>query len=335
MFESTMIVQSAISAFNNAALAAPAFFWWALLAMPLFVMVAFYGGDFIRRIGWNNDNIASRASLVTIILTLMWVVLFGGNYGVLRDNITVLPFMVAAIVFVASVFIGSYLRNFKLPAFRGASRGRKLGIVAAWIAILGIIGLSDIHNWWGPILQVGAFLGGLAVGRLARREMRPIAGTVLIVMAVIVAILMQPEFFRFGQLGALTPVHLLFLILMSGAVAATVALRNVRPRGLIRHSAYVKLKWLGRFLSVLCMALFVLTESVPIFLGMTVMFFLMFAMSVVHADKLPDNIDVRMFAIILMLFETITTLPVISALGLVYWVILPRVNAWGQMRFLL
>ena len=37
MFESSMIVQSAISAFNNAALAAPAFLWWAILAVPVFM----------------------------------------------------------------------------------------------------------------------------------------------------------------------------------------------------------------------------------------------------------------------------------------------------------
>ena len=71
-----MIVQSAVSAFNNAALAAPAFFWWAVLSIPLFAMVYFCGGAFMERIGWNARNIKSRASLTTVILTLAWLVLF-------------------------------------------------------------------------------------------------------------------------------------------------------------------------------------------------------------------------------------------------------------------
>ena len=335
MFESSMIVQSAISAFNNAALAAPAFLWWAILAVPVFMMVYFCGHAFLQRIGWNSENIMSRTSLAAVILTLAWVVLFGGNYAVLRDNATVLPFLIAAIVFVASVFIGSYSRGFNLPKFRGASGRQKWGIVVCWVMILAAIGLSDIHAWWGPLLQIGAFLFGGLVGRMARCEMRPIAGTALVMGVTTVAMLMQPEFFRFGQLGALTPVHLLFLILMAAAVAATIALRNLRPHGAIRHSAYVKLKWLVRFIAVLCMALFVLTESVVIFLGMTFVFFILFAMSIWHAEKLPEHVGERMFAIMLGLFGIITVMPAISGLGILYWITLPRGNAWGQMKFLL
>src|SRR5574344_1113072 len=34
MFDDAIIVQSAVSAFNNAALYAPAFLWWAVLSIP-------------------------------------------------------------------------------------------------------------------------------------------------------------------------------------------------------------------------------------------------------------------------------------------------------------
>ena len=97
MFEDTLIVQSAISAFNNAALVAPAFLWWGLLAIPLFVLIYYCGTSALARIGWNENNINSRVGLITVVLTLAWVVLFGGNYQVLRDSSTVLPFAVAAI----------------------------------------------------------------------------------------------------------------------------------------------------------------------------------------------------------------------------------------------
>ena len=108
MFEGNMIIQSAVSAFNNAALVAPAFLWWAVLALRLFVLVYFCGGAFLQRVGWNKQNIGSQVAIWAIALTAVWVVLFGGNYAVLRDAETVLPFVVAAIVFVAAGFLGAY-----------------------------------------------------------------------------------------------------------------------------------------------------------------------------------------------------------------------------------
>ena len=332
MFDESLIVQSAVSAFNNAALVGPAFFWWALLAVPLFALVYFCGGAFLQRIGWNKNNIVINASLATVIFTLAWVVLFGGNYAVLRDNATVLPFMIAAIVFIGALFVGSYWRKMNLPVLRNVPRKKKWGIIACWAILLAAIGLSDTHVWWGPILQIGAFVGGILIGRVVRYEMRPVAGTLLIMFATTIAILMQPEFFRFGQLGALTPVHILFLILISIATALTVALRNVNPRGRIKAGMYVKLKWLARIMAVLCMALFVLTESVPVFLGMTGMFFILFALSVWHADSVSDDLAYRIFAITIGLFGIITTLPVLTALGILYWITLPDDNAgWRQL----
>jgi hypothetical protein len=44
MFDDAIIVQSAISAFNNAALVAPAFLWSALLTLPLYFLIWAFGG---------------------------------------------------------------------------------------------------------------------------------------------------------------------------------------------------------------------------------------------------------------------------------------------------
>ena len=336
MFDPSLVVQSAVSAFNNAALVAPAFFWWTLLAVPLFVLVYFCGGAFLQRIGWNANNITSRASLTTVIMTLAWIVLFGGNYAVLRDNATVLPFIIAAIVFTSALFVGSHTKNITLPSVRNMPRGRRWGIIGCMILLVLAVGLSDVHTWWGPLLQMGAFVGGLLIGRVARHEMRPVAGTLLVIFATTTVILMQPEFFRFGQLGALTPMHMVFLIFMAMAVAATLALRNINARGRIRPGWYVKLKWLARILAVLCMTLFILTESVPVFLGMFVMLFVLFAMSIWHAETVPNNLDLRMFAIAISLFGILTTMPVLTALGILYWNTLPQdKNAWRQLQFLL
>lgn len=335
MFDSSVIVQSAISAFNNSALVAPAFLWWGLLALPLFVLVYLCAGVLINRIGWNSGNFVGRASLTTVIMALAWIVLFGGNYGVLRDSISVLPFAIATIVFVASLFVGTYYKTLHVPSYRTATRAQKISIIGMWALILMAVGLSDVHVWWGPLLQIGALVGGLFVGRAIGREMRPVAGVMLVLYAITVVMLMQPEFFRFGQLGALTPVHLLFLILMAGAIAGTVALRNVKPRGRIRHSAYVKLKWLARFMAGLCIALFILTESVLVFVGMSVMLWVLFAMSVWHAETVPAHTDELMYAIVLVLFGVLTTMPFITAIGIMYWVTLPHENAVRRLGFLL
>lgn len=335
MFEGNMIIQSAVSAFNNAALVAPAFLWWAVLALPLFVLVYFCGGAFLQRVGWNKQNIASHVAIWAIALTAVWVVLFGGNYAVLRDAETVLPFVVAAIVFVAAVFLGAYSRKVKLPQFRGASWKQKIGIAAVWMAVLAVVGLSDVHTWWGPILQIGAFVSGILIGRVTRCDKFLVMGTTLVFGGTTTAILMQPEFFRFGQLGALGPVHLGALILVAAAIAGTVALRVVRPRGIIRNSAYIKLKWLARIMSVLCVALFVLTESVVVFLGMMLMFFAWFALSVVHAKTIPADVCARVFSIMLVMFGVITVMPAVGSLGILYWISLPQTRTWEQIKFLL
>ncbi len=335
MFDSSIIVQSAISAFNNAALAAPAFFWWAILTMPLFAMVYFCGGAFLDRLGWNGRNIQERVSLITVIFTLAWLVFFGGNYNVLRDGTTVLPFVIAAIVFVSSLFIGGNLERLSFQKKYSEIRKRKLFTVFMWIILFAAVGLSDLHTWWGPVLQMGAFGLGLLMGKRIKKEISPVALTSLVVFVTTVAVLMQPEFFRFGQLGALTPVHLIFLVLIALMVAAVFALRNVKPRAIIRYSAFIKLKWLARFISVLAIALFVLTESVPIFLGMTLMFFISFAMSIVHEKNVPDRIDEKLFAVAIGLFGVVTTMPLITALAVLYWLVLPRGNVWQQSKFLL
>lgn len=330
MFNDALIVQSAVSAFNNAALNAPAFLWWAILALPVYLMAYFCGGAFTSRIGWNRNNIMSRMSIATVVLMIAWVVLFGGNYGVLRDAASVLPFMTAAILFLGMLFVGSHTRNITLPNWRTPLR---IGGIAL---VLVAVGLSDIHAWWGPILQTVAFVGGFLIGRGAsRHEMPEVAGTLMIIMMITTAILMQPEFFRFGQLGSLTPVHLLFILLIGVFAAATIALCNVNPRGKIHRSAYVKLKWMARFLSILGAALFFLTESVPIFLGTSALLLAMFSMSVWHADKIPDALDEKMFAITVGLFGVITVMPALSVMGILYWTMLPRGNMWRESGFLL
>ena len=210
MFDDAIIVQSAISAFNNAALVAPAFLWSALLTLPLYFLIWAFGGKIAEYLRWSRGNITMRAALWTVITTVGWIVLFGGNYGVLRDDTSTLPFMIAAIIFVSSIFVGSYTRDIKYL--------RRENAVYIALAILAL-GVSDMHAWWGPFLQIGAAICGFVIGRRAHVEMPPVPGVILISGATVTAMLMQPEYFRFGQLGNLTWLHLL-VVMTFGAVAA-------------------------------------------------------------------------------------------------------------------
>ena len=237
MFDDIVVVQSAVSAFNNAALYAPAFLWWGILSLPLLVLVWKFAPMIQTALCLDGKNLNSRGGVLVAALIFLWVVLFGGNYGVLRDEVSVLPFVVATIVFLTSLFVSSH--RCELPDYKASPQVRFSIIVLVLFAL----GLSDTHVWWGPCLQIGAFLFGWLIGRVARGTVRPVVGMVLIILTTIVALLMQPEFFRFGQLGNLTLLHLLFVLAIGACLMAVIALNNIKPHGKIRQSAFVKLKW--------------------------------------------------------------------------------------------
>ena len=336
MFDETLVVQSAISAFNNAALLAPTFFWVGVLALPLMALAYFYGADFMRRIGWRANDLIRNASIFSVVVTLLWLVLFGGNYNVLRDGQSVLPFCVSAVVFICTLMLGAVSRDVPCPILRDMTWRRRLLVILGALVVAFLVGMSGLHTWWGILMQIAAFGGGFILGRMMPRVDAPVSVCSIVVLAVSTLILMQPEFFRFGQLGALSIIHMLALLAVGGSFAAVVALAVVRSRGRVYHSAYVKLKWMMRFVAMLAVVLFVLTESVPVFLAVVAVLFIMFAMSVWHAKKVSNNLWVRFYAIMLGAFGLITTLPVISALGVMLWVAADsQDNRFSDSKFLL
>lgn len=327
MLDDIVVVQSAVSAFNNAALWAPAFLWWALLALPLFVVVWMFGRDVAVRFDLNGDKLLGAVSAWTAGLTFGWVVLFSGNYAVLRDGVSVLPMMNAGIIFLTSLFVLSHLRNH--PIVHGWKR------ILLLVALVLMVAVSDTHVLWGPLLQVGALVLGGVLGWCARGEMRPVSGTVLIVLMVSCAMLMQPEFYRFGQLGNLTVAHLVAMLILGVLAVASVVLANFNARGRINRVIYFKLKWLLRVICALGAALFVLTEALPVFIGTLAAFLVLFAISVWHADKISSALLDKVFAGMLMQFGVVMVMPTVVALGIVYWVNTPQVDFWREFRALL
>lgn len=312
MLEDVIVVQSAISAFNNAALLAPAFLWYAVLALPLFV-IAFVCADTLRSyLKWNAGNVVEKSVPWVVGLVAVWVVLMGGNYAVIRDNATVLPFVCATILFFCSVVLFGCVKRIDLI---GKSKLWWLGALVCVLALL----MSDMHTWWGPLLQVGAVICGGIVGRLTMNRFNSVSGVSVIMLLVVSAILMQPEFFRFGQLGNLTVAHLGTVLLFAFVLVGALCVKNIRARGKIKRSTYVKLKWLMRTFALLAASFFVLTEGLPIFFAVLALFAVWFVLSVRHQEKISPDMGKQLFALALFLFGVITVMPVISVIGILCW----------------
>jgi hypothetical protein len=116
---------------------------------------------------------------------------------------------------------------------------------------------------------------------------------------------------------------------------ATVAIGNVCPCGKIAHGVFVKLKWLLRVICLLSMALFLLTEAVPLFLGILVAWFVLLGTSVLHKDAVCPMLRDKLFALMLMSFGVVTVMPAVTVFGILYWVNTPRVEFWREFRALL
>ncbi len=320
MFDDNLIVASATNAFNNSALAAPAFIWNAVLSVPLFVGVYVFARYFAARLGLLPYITRARAIFWTVVMTALWVVLMGGNYDVLRDGHSLVPWVSAAILFISSIFVGINTRAVRLPIWYG---GANVSPKLRWFINLFIfalvlvpVGLSDTLNWWGPILQVCALVFGLLLGRYSHRQMRTESCVIGVMLAATIVVLMQPELFRFAQLGNMTPMHLVGFLVVGITCAAAFVVGTVNPRGKIHQSAYVKLKWLVRFMCVLCAVLFALTEAVPIFVATVVFAMVLFSMSVWHAHELPNKIQDVLLSWAIIFFGILISVPTISAIGL-------------------
>jgi hypothetical protein len=312
-----------------------------LLALPLFILIYKFGGEFIERMGWtgfrNPRTRAGNLALCVHGVILAWLVLMHGNYAALRDAASVLPYTVAGILFASTAFVVQKLRTIDAPTpewYRNMKYKRPVSVAVA-LVVVALAGFSGMPTWWGFLMASAAVVCGALVGRGLARGVGPVPMTTIIIFALTTLVLMQPEFFRFGQLGGLTALHMLAVSFAGILSAAVLTVRNVGPRGAIRASAYAKLKWMARIVAGLCMVLFFLTESVPVFVGFVCACAALFAISARHAEKVPESLSEKLWAALLCVFGVMTALPLITALGVAYWTSLPRGGIWKQAKFLL
>lgn len=322
MFDESLIVTSALSAFNNAALVPPMFLWNAVLCIPLFVVAYIFGKKIAAKQEVMQYITLPRMAFWFLGLVAIWVILTGGGYNVLRDGLSALPWVSGVALFLAAIFIGNYTKSLRLPWWYGnidASARRKWAVnICCWLLGALFVFVCCALNWYWAAIRIIAIAMGFVIGRYILLAVRGSIYMLLVGVISCVAVLMQPEFFRFGQLGNLTLAHLVWVLATGIMFAVAFAFDIVHPRGRIHHSAYVKLKWLTRLASVLGIVLFLLTESVPMFLFSVVSVFAQCAISVWHAVKVSPNSVNRSLSLFVMFFGVLIDVPTITVIGVIW-----------------
>lgn len=314
MLTENFIATTALSSFNNAALYGPFFFIVGVFTLPLLWAIYLNARSLKLKIGWNSLNIDNQVSFWSSWVLVLWLLLFGGNYAVIRDGISLLPVLIGFVLFFM-VAIGTQ-KGIQLDYVSGKKNGKIRLLILLTLLILA--GVSGYGNWWCAFLQISAVSCGAIVGLFSKRNIFLIPLNVLILTLFVVLVLMQPEFFRFGQLGNLTVVHLLSIVMPGFFAITTLTTKYTKARDRIHQSAYIKLKWLFRIMSLLALVLFVLTESVPIFIGLIAIVGLLEMLSIYHSQSVVDGITKQSFANLLIWVGIIIICPALSGIGVLY-----------------
>ena len=314
MFDEFSVVSTAISSFNNAALYNPLFFAIGLLALPLFIVVYIYGKDLVQKIGWAKKDTERKICFFSALILMLWLLIFGGNYAVIRDGISLLSTMIAIILFLLTVFVTK--RAIALKYIEKISGKKTRWFVFGFLILAAVF--SAAHTWTGILLQISAILCGMIIGSRIKKEFSDMFVVTCLFGFVTVLILMQPEYFRFGQLGNLTLVHIISLLFVGFSAITALVTKYTNARSRIYASAYIKLKWLFRILSLLALVLFVSTESVPVFIGILVVTALSEMLTIYHSTGNFQNVSKKSFALLLISFGVLIICPVITSLGILY-----------------
>ena len=320
MFNDMSVVTTAVSSFNNAALYSPFFFVVGLFSVPLFFMVYLYGRDFISKLGWNSHNMERKISFWTVTCLVLWLMIFGGNYAVIRDSISLLPAALAFVLFVSMVYITNQAKKM---GYMEKLRDKK----TKWFVLVSLIVLAVFSakpTWWGILLQLSAVFCGAVVGDRLNKKYSVVSVSTVVLSYVSILVLMQPEFFRFGQLGNLTLMHILAILLCGFFGITTLVTKYTNARSKIHQSAYIKLKWLFRISAILGLILFVFTESVPVCLGMLGAVAVLEMLNIYHGKALSEKIYQQSWGLLMVLFGLTVICPAITLFGLLYLVSLPE-----------
>lgn len=326
MFDDTLIVQSAVSTFNNMALRAPDFFWSAVLALPIFIAAWFFAKPISEKFKLSCAN----ACVIAVASIMIWF-LARTNYMVLRDSFLGTGTVAAVILFLGFAFLARkyYETDIRLSKFMNKFRVRTRRIAdgALPVLIAAIAGAAALPDWRASLVQFAAAGFGILVGYLRQRRdnkaLDPMLVTGVIILAVVFGMTAQPEFYRFGQMGHLTGVHLLFLTAAAALFAFYFALRFISPRGFLKARVFKRVRLIGLALALLIFVLFALTESELAFAALFVFMLAYFALTVRHIDAKDSgnikNVRDQVWYSVLSLFGVLTAMPLLTAIAIILY----------------
>jgi predicted small integral membrane protein len=337
MIDSSLVVQSAASSFNNAALSAPDFFWTAVLSLPIFIATALFSGALNAKF-FSDDKTSNRTLTLVIAGTMVVWLLTRGSYAVLRDGISHVHLLCAFALFWGAGILTREALAAPRPAFleKMTSKGRRLFIAALSVAGIAVLGYSAPSTWQGFGLMAGSAALGILTGRLLHRRNKSLGSVYssLSVLGFVLAtgMVMQPEFFRFGQLGNLTVILLCFLAAFVFFAVANIVLRHVKPAAWISHFWYKKFLLLIGLGVLLVFAMFLITESVLAFLVLAAACGCATLLIAKHQPKSAiretREFGAQLWSWALALFGILIGQPVLVCLAILVWKSTPREKFW-------
>ncbi|MCL1902382.1 MAG: hypothetical protein FWG18_02000 [Alphaproteobacteria bacterium] len=324
MFDSSMVVSSAISSFNNAALVSPDFFWAAILCIPIFIAAWIFAKPVADKFKFQNFD----ACLVSAGAFAIWI-MARENFAVLRVSFSWTGVIIAACLVICMAMlsrryydggwrVSKYIKNIKYKSRTDFALPAVVAVIAFACAL---------PNWKAGLMHFAAVVIGIIIGywrsRKNKQTIDPTLPISIVAFLVAFMLISQPEFFRFGQMGNLTFVHILFLSVAATLLAMYFATKFVRPAGWLKKSWYKKFKLLGRLGILFLFILFDITESELIFIALALAGFIYFAVAVRHtqksdAEKISDARR-HIWYFSLCLIGVLTAMPLLTVMGIILY----------------
>ncbi|MGI5845881.1 MAG: hypothetical protein ACOX7D_01700 [Alphaproteobacteria bacterium] len=324
MFDITLVVQSAVSSFNNIALHSPDFFWTTLLCLPIFIVFWIFAPEISAKFLPDSKKRLKTIAVWSIVFIAVWL-LTHESFNSLRDGITFgISTLTAICVFGIGVFAG-----WRIPSFTNLvkikEKWRKIADIVAPVSVAILVGLCAWGTWQTVLVQFVAALLGFYTGRLMvyrnRYQMEPEWLSIILMGTLLFGLIMQPEFFRFGQLGHLTIIHIFFLIITLITIIGSIMMRLVKPTGWLTNSHYKKLMWLIRLGVILALILFILTENALAFailgIGILIQAFVIIRHNTPKNINILENWSEDLWILSLGLFGLLTTMPVLICAAII------------------
>jgi len=315
------------------------------LALPLFVIAWIFAprvNQILCVVSMKKYVSEHSVALLAIAAIFIWT-LTHQNFSVLRDESLVgilnAVIMCASMMFLSRRYFESEFRPSQLIK---NTKWKSRASNAVVPVVLAMVALSAIGAGWAEmVLQVGSVGVGIICGWLlnwknaADRDPKLLTGALMLLVSY--GLIMQPEFFRFGQFANLTMVHMLCLVSVSVSVAIYMALHFIKPGGFLKKLSLNRVRMVMRAMAMLILVLLLVTESAFVFIIFFAMAFIYFALGVRHmsADALRNKLKQEMWLVSLFLFGVLATLPAVSVAAILLWRASSRKDFPKKMRELL